>query len=274
MEPIKLTKNFRNAVAVFEGGGVRGAAYAGAYRAALERGVRFRAAVGTSAGSIAAALVAAGISAQEMENLFQKDFLPNLLSPPVELPVKTQGVAGFLTGLPIIKNSAVSKAYRQLGSYSSEKIENWLNEILCRQLHCPGKIVTFGQLTARPLYVLAANISESRIKIWSTFDTPHDSVAFAVRCSCSIPFFFQPATNQVHAFVDGGILSNLPLHAAGKHQNEAENYPVLAFRLESDPDLHPPMPESAEGMLHQIVDTIISGHSEMELQLSEPVSGI
>jgi predicted acylesterase/phospholipase RssA len=54
------TEYFTNCVAAFEGGGVRGAAYAGAYKAAFDAGIRFSRVAGSSAGSIAAAFIAAG----------------------------------------------------------------------------------------------------------------------------------------------------------------------------------------------------------------------
>ena len=54
------TNHFTNVLGVFQGGGVRGAALAGAYAEAHARGVRFSAVAGTSAGSIVAALIAAG----------------------------------------------------------------------------------------------------------------------------------------------------------------------------------------------------------------------
>ncbi|HBX1505276.1 TPA: hypothetical protein MHN48_26815, partial [Klebsiella pneumoniae] len=44
---------------VFDGGGVRGAAHAGAYYAARNAGISFERVAGTSAGSIVAALIAA-----------------------------------------------------------------------------------------------------------------------------------------------------------------------------------------------------------------------
>lgn len=268
------TKYFRNAVAVFEGGGVRGAAYAGAYRAATERGVRIRTVAGTSAGSIAATFVAAGFSPRQMEELFQNAFLKNLLTPPAHLDIKATGILGMLAKLPFVRSDPKAKAYLNLGSYSSEGIEAWLNGVLSEQLNCRGKTVIFGQFVKCPLYVVAANIREAKVKVWSTYDTPEDSVAFAVRSSCSIPFFFQPVSNGVHTFVDGGILSNLPLQTAGRRPQDTESYPVLAFRLESDPEMYPPMPGSSEQMLHQIVDTIISGHSEMEMQMAAPCAQI
>src|SRR5688572_15254596 len=51
---------FAHCWGVFEGGGVRGAAHAGAYAAARRAGIQFGRVAGTSAGSIVAALIAAG----------------------------------------------------------------------------------------------------------------------------------------------------------------------------------------------------------------------
>ena len=75
-EPIQRTRFFSNCWGVFEGGGVRGAALAGAYQAATEAGIRFNRVAGTSAGSIVAALVAAGGKPDLISNrLMSKDFL-------------------------------------------------------------------------------------------------------------------------------------------------------------------------------------------------------
>jgi predicted acylesterase/phospholipase RssA len=54
------TRFFRTCVGVFQGGGCRGAALAGAYQEAVARGVTFAEVAGTSAGSIVAALIGAG----------------------------------------------------------------------------------------------------------------------------------------------------------------------------------------------------------------------
>lgn len=57
--------------AVFEGGGVKGIALAGAVQAAEQRGIRFSRVAGTSSGAIVAALVAAGYTAAEMKQLIE-----------------------------------------------------------------------------------------------------------------------------------------------------------------------------------------------------------
>ena len=54
------------AFGVFKGGGVKGLAHVGAYKAATERGIEFEGVAGTSAGSIVAALIAVGYSPDEL----------------------------------------------------------------------------------------------------------------------------------------------------------------------------------------------------------------
>src|SRR6266480_4781131 len=57
---IYRTRFYSDCIGVFQGGGCRAAAFAGAYDAAFKLGVRFSEVAGTSAGAIVAALLAAG----------------------------------------------------------------------------------------------------------------------------------------------------------------------------------------------------------------------
>jgi len=66
---------------VFEGGGVRGVALAGAAAAALDAGLEFDRAVGTSAGALVASLVAAGYGPGEMASSVCKVDWAGLLRP-------------------------------------------------------------------------------------------------------------------------------------------------------------------------------------------------
>ena len=53
-------------IGVFEGGGIKGIALAGAAAAAMEAGFRFEGVVGTSAGALVGSLVAAGYTSNEL----------------------------------------------------------------------------------------------------------------------------------------------------------------------------------------------------------------
>ena len=76
---------------VFSGGGIKGFALIGACAAIEERGFRFKRVAGTSAGSLIAALVAAGYTSTEMASLVdeldlkkfldsRKTFIPTALT--------------------------------------------------------------------------------------------------------------------------------------------------------------------------------------------------
>ncbi|MEA2057873.1 MAG: patatin-like phospholipase family protein, partial [Actinomycetota bacterium] len=66
---------------VFEGGGVRGVALAGAAAAALDLGYEFDQVVGTSAGALVASLLAADYSADELSASVCAVDWPELLDP-------------------------------------------------------------------------------------------------------------------------------------------------------------------------------------------------
>lgn len=76
---------FDNCLAVFQGGGCKALAYVGAYKSALKHGVHFNELAGTSAGSIVAALIAAGATPDQLEKFaysisYKKLFAPRLCS--------------------------------------------------------------------------------------------------------------------------------------------------------------------------------------------------
>ena len=82
MPPSQRTVFFSDCVAVFQGGGCRGAAFAGAFAAATAAGVGVAAVAGTSAGSIVAALIGAGADADYLSRALKSlDFISLLQSP-------------------------------------------------------------------------------------------------------------------------------------------------------------------------------------------------
>src|SRR5215831_13317216 len=66
---------------VFEGGGIKGIGLVGALTRVEEKGIRFSGVAGTSAGSIVAALYAAGYTAQELKRILTELDLSQLLDP-------------------------------------------------------------------------------------------------------------------------------------------------------------------------------------------------
>ena len=224
------TKHFKNCLGVFQGGGCKALAFVGAYAETYDRGVFFSGLCGTSAGSIIAALVAAGATPEYLEEAVRKaDF--NSFKSPAKKRLFTFRKSLLMRTVQL---HPLGRAALNLGLYSSEKLEHWLEAHL-RALLGKTRTVSFSDLNI-PLHVVATELGSSSPKVWSTLDTPKESVAFAVRCSCSIPVFFQPVNGT---YVDGGVVSNLPAFAlTQKSEHTFEKILCFAF------DAEPPAPRS------------------------------
>ncbi|WP_096153455.1 MULTISPECIES: patatin-like phospholipase family protein [Bacillus] len=187
---------------VFSGGGIKGYALVGALQAIENKGLRFVRVAGTSAGSIIAAFVAAGYTADEMNKMLD------------EMNVK-QFLDERKTFLPFSFTKWLL-LYWRLGLYKGDALEAWLT----KKLAAKG-IYSFGDLPPQSLRIIASDLTSGRI-VTLPEDLPKYNVnprtfpvAKAIRMSCSIPYFFEPVKlknkGACHLFVDGGVLSNFPL---------------------------------------------------------------
>lgn len=195
---------------VFEGGGAKGVAYIGALRAMVEKKCWFRSVAGASAGAITAALVAAGLSPEEIEEATGSAF------------------EHLQTGMW----SGMFRLRKTTGYFSPEGLRTWLNELLKKQVAKTGvaldneATITFRELwkaTGIELNIVAADLSLKSQIIFSHNETPECGVADAVIASSSIPFAFPSCVLQVpedndtdklihhHTIVDGGVWSNFPM---------------------------------------------------------------
>ncbi len=259
------TQYFNHCWGVFEGGGVRAAALAGAYESAAISGVNFGRVAGTSAGSIIAALISSGATPEFVLNQLSdknfKDFMR-----PAKKEDNTFGEKSVLSTLArktIKPLRSVFEVLENSGLHSSIEIQEWLDKLLCELLgvSSPAK---FKDLKL-PLYVVASDIAGGAPRIWSKEKTPNDSVAFAVRCSCSIPFYFQPVSDGSSLLVDGGMLSNLPAWVFSTPEIKDKSSRILCFRLmESNCN------SKVNGVIdyiEQLISTVVGGTTDIQLQL-------
>lgn len=228
---------------VFEGGGAKGVAYAGALRATRAKGCWFGAVAGASAGAITAALIAAGLTPEEITR--ESDVAFERLRPD-----------GLRAGLLRLRNS--------FGFLNNDGLLAWLDELLTTQIRSfgvdtPGP-VTFATLyaaTGIELNVVAADLTRGCQIVFSVWDTPSAQVSATVLASSAIPFAFPSQSLAVvygtdeysHAVVDGGVWSNFPAFvfadssfrlAQGRSAIVPEDY-VVGFLLdEGAPDAGTP----------------------------------
>lgn len=256
---------FKNVIGVFEGGGVRGAAFAGAYAQAREAGMSFAGAVGASAGSLAAALVAADASVESFRDVLSTSFA-DLLSPAAKSPYFGRRSLVRLSRLLGKRSANLVEDYLCLGRFSSEGLEDWVNSTMNKLIPNAKNGVRFCDLP-KPLAIIATDLRRRTFKVWSSSRTPDSTVAFAVRCSCSIPFFFQPVSSESSSFVDGGVIANLPLFLARELELD-QSIPKLCFRLIRDRESGCAVPQNGRELVESLIDTVLNGVSEIQLNLA------
>ena len=208
--------------AIFEGGGVRGIALAGAVSCLEDRGYEFQRLAGTSAGAIMAALLAAGYTAKELGVLTDTDF-SRFLDRDL---IQSIPLLGKPLGLLLEK-----------GLYQGDYIEEWMRGLLAKKGKTKFKDVMLEGESR--LKIIASDITKREIVILPDdlpkygFDPMEFEIAKAVRMSASIPLFFSPVIAEYRQcesyIVDGGVLSNFPVWIFDV--DGAPRWPTFGFKL-------------------------------------------
>jgi NTE family protein len=259
-----------NADLVLEGGGVKGIGLAGAILVLAEAGYRFPRAAGTSAGAIAAVLVASiEKSGQDMtvlrDYLSDIDYQQFMQAGPVQRAFERVG-GRFAEGCELI--------FRP-GLYSGDYLRAWLGaklaacgvetwaDLAISASDDPGMSLPECQRYRAMVHV--SDISRGTLARlpWDYSDfygLPPDAqdVIGAVRASMSIPFFFAPVRTVAkpsHAlmpdgstvtwpggtvtWVDGGMLMNFPISAFDRVDGAAPRWPTIGIKLSAEPGVQP-----------------------------------
>lgn len=245
-----LPRLTREADAVFEGGGVKGIAFAGAIKVAEEAGVEeWKNVAGTSAGAIAACLLAAGYRAADLDRILTVDYRR----------FADYGLGGLPRGL---LNSLWMR-----GLAPGRYFVKWLDEHLRASPlgeRLGGREPTFGDLARDDLpadvtdderrrahfrlRVIASDVTAGRMlalpqdiegfsltKGGSPLAPDSLPLKLAVRMSMSFPFFYTPVTlwrdGRPHFIVDGGVLSNFPVWLFDSGAGRTPARPTWGFRV-------------------------------------------
>src|ERR1700694_2112248 len=187
VSPAKPRVKAHKIALVLGGGGLKGFAHMGVFRALKELGIEPTVVAGTSIGALIGAAYARGMSASEMadraralqrRDLFRLNRMGMLLerqhSPAIYLeePLRT-----------IAKSIASEKRFDQL---------------------------------KRTLLVNTVDITRGSQIVWGLPGLRDVSVADAVYASCALPGFYPPGVVSERVCVDGGVLDNLPVSIAGR----------------------------------------------------------
>jgi NTE family protein len=265
---------------VLEGGGMKGIGLGGAIRALMRAGYAFERVAGTSAGAIAGAFVAAGMSEPALDAAMARleyARVPDRGLP--KLPVISEGISLLHSG----------------GAYEGDYIHDFVR----RELEALG-VRTFGDLRRTDpgadgnlpaerrykLVVMATDVTHGRL-LRLPWDYPklglepdEQLVADAVRASISIPLYFDPVvvhdavTGERVTLVDGGVLSNYPIEIFDRTDLQQPRWPTLGVKVvpelpAGDPDLFPGIALPALApvkLLERVVATAIVGNDQTYLE--------
>ncbi len=175
---------------VISGGGSRGAFEVGALRALLEAGIQPDLLVGSSAGAVNATGLAldptlAGID--RLENLWL-----------------SMDEDDFYSSNPL--TAAFRLVFNRPSLYSNQRFYRLVRSVVLTEASI------FGDLEAVQLYLTGVDLDAGCLHIFG--DDPSDTLVDAIMASTAIQPYFAPWSYRGRQYIDGGLISNLPLMAA------------------------------------------------------------
>ncbi|HXG20863.1 MAG TPA: patatin-like phospholipase family protein [Methylomirabilota bacterium] len=205
---------------VFEGGGAKGIAFAGALDVFFRQAHTVRRVVGASAGAISAVLVAAGYTPQElleavteklpngkarfstfMDRPSHDDFTEDVKQKSATLQafndvrVPLIGALGERALNALLRLPLYAQIFSFIecgGPFVGREFCTWLQEKLQKKgFQATDTLQTFARKTAIDLSVVASDTTEEEMLILNSRTAPLCPVIMAVRMSMSIPFIWQ-----------------------------------------------------------------------------------
>ena len=201
---------------IFGGGGVRGLAYCGAYRALLENNINMTGCAGSSIGAVFASLLVLGYDYNEIFEL-----------------LSNTGFELFIDiNFDITKEVAFSKG-NIFYDWIKDKIEKKFYGDKYEKNKMPP--VTFSDIKTK-LIIFSVDLTNMKFKEFSSDKTPDFEIAQAVRASVSMPGLFSPLEVDNSLIVDGDLLKSAPLW---RLTSTIKNLPerIIEFRLEDNETL-------------------------------------
>lgn len=178
-------------VLVLGGGGMKGVAHIGVWKALEEAGVRVDAVIGCSIGALIGCSVAGGFGWRELAEVARKLTKDDIVS--------------------INRRAVLFGGVREEAVFDGEHYKGWIARNLPLKSWVDARI---------PVRVNAVSLVTGTLR-WFGTGADHDAPpADAVYASCAIPIYFPPLKLNGDYLVDGGVLDVVPLRAAAAWATE------------------------------------------------------
>jgi NTE family protein len=178
-------------VLVLGGGGVKGMAHAGAWRAIEASGLVVSGVVGTSIGALVGACIAGGQGWRELT---------------------ARALALSKTDIVVVNRWAVLlNGIRQPSVFRAEPLQDYIRSVL--------PVQHFSALSL-PLSVNAVDLGSGRTEWFGAGGRDDVPLADALYASCALPVFYPPLRIGGRHYVDGGVADSLPVRFAAERGAE------------------------------------------------------
>jgi NTE family protein len=264
---------------VLSGGGVKFIGLVGAIVALMDAGYSIKRVSGVSAGSVVAAILAAGSKDGQLTSEEVKELA-------FSVPLHKWRDAG-----PVPLLGAAWGLVRDTSMYRGDVAHDWIRselknlgvtsfgDLLLDEDHLPEErrhklVVTVADLTAAQLVRLPWDYR----RLYG-LDPDEQPVADAVRASMAIPFFYRPVkltavSGEESTLVDGGVLSNFPIDTFDRPDGKPPRWPTFGVtvlpRLNEGilavmPALKPLRFFEQTALLESLLTTMLAGHDQTHL---------
>lgn len=182
---------------LLSGGGIRAIASFGALQAIYnsdEYDLDIDHICGVSAGSIVGVCLLMNYSFEEIiEEIKNKNFIE----------LKTISYINFLS---------------KWGLDSGKNIISWIETLLIKKAFSPKiTFIEFFNIFPVKFSILAGNLNKYHFEYFNHLNTPNMIITDAIRMSMSLPFIFTMQQYKSNIIVDGGVISNYPIHLFTKN---------------------------------------------------------
>jgi NTE family protein len=206
--PAKPRRKALKIALVLGGGGLKGFAHIGVFRALKELGIEPTVIAGTSIGALIGAAYARGMPPQEMADRARALKRRDLFR------VNRMGILLERQHSPAI--------------YLEEPLRQVVESVVTEK--------RFNQLK-RTLLVNTVDIERGSQVVWGLPGLRDVSVVDAVYASCALPGFYPPGKIDGRFCVDGGVMDNLPVNIAGLGMDAVIAVDTGSSDLEPDKDI-------------------------------------
>jgi NTE family protein len=245
----------------------------------MDAGYSIKRVSGVSAGSVVAAILAAGSNGGQLTGEEVKELA-------FSVPLHKWRDAG-----PVPYLGAAWGLVRDTSMYRGDAAYDWIrSELKNLGVTSFGDLVVDGDhLVAGPHYKLVVTVADltaaQLVRLpWDYprlygLDPDEQLVADAVRASMAIPFFYRPvkltgASGSTSTLVDGGVLSNFPIDTFDRPDRKPPRWPTFGITVLPRPTeglgavmpaLKPLRLFEQTALLESLLTTMLAGHDQTHL---------